>query len=194
MNENPNEKSSTSIFRKESLERLSSPEQLDQLIQIVSPRSWLPLASLGMLIGLAFLWSVLGRIPITAEGKGVLVRSTNASNDLVGLTYFNMDEVGQIQPGMEITLLPVRAESMQTGSIIARVQTVSEPAITTLTSARQANPLEQDSWIEVVAAFDQNSFSHNNLGVAAGMPTTARITLREKAPIAFVFPFLEGSR
>jgi len=27
----------------ESLERLSSPERLDQLMQVVSPKSWLPL-------------------------------------------------------------------------------------------------------------------------------------------------------
>ncbi len=67
----------TTIFRKESLERLSSPERLDQLMQVVSPRSWLPLVALGSLVGVAFIWSIYGRIPITIEGQGVLIYPNN---------------------------------------------------------------------------------------------------------------------
>jgi hypothetical protein len=188
-----NENSSTSIFRKESLERLSSPEQLDQLIQIVTPRSWIPLASLAVLVGVASLWSVLGRIPITANGKGILVRSSDSSNELVGLTYFDAAEVGRIQPGMEIMLLPDRAGSTGVG-IMAQVKTISEPAVTTLTAAQRVNPLEQDNLIEVVAELDQKSLRLDDSYIAPGLRTTAQITLMEKAPIAFVFPFLEGSR
>ncbi|MBD2679334.1 MULTISPECIES: NHLP bacteriocin system secretion protein [Nostoc] len=65
------------IFRKESLERLSSPERLDQLMQVVSPRSWLPLAALGSIVGVAVIWSIYGRIPITVEGRGVLIYPSN---------------------------------------------------------------------------------------------------------------------
>lgn len=61
------------LFRKESLERLSSPERLDQLMQVVNPKSWLPLASLGVIVGTALIWSIYGRIPVTIEGRGVLV-------------------------------------------------------------------------------------------------------------------------
>jgi HlyD family secretion protein len=61
------------LFRKESLERLSSPERLDQLMQVVSPKSWLPLTSLGSLVVVALTWSIYGRIPITIEGRGVLI-------------------------------------------------------------------------------------------------------------------------
>jgi HlyD family secretion protein len=66
-----------SIFRKESLERLSSPERLDQLMQVVSPRSWLPLVALGSIVGIAVIWSIYGRIPITVEGQGVLIYPSN---------------------------------------------------------------------------------------------------------------------
>ncbi|MBE8991625.1 NHLP bacteriocin system secretion protein [Nostoc sp. LEGE 12450] len=66
-----------SIFRKESLERLSSPERLDQLMQVVSPRSWLPLVALGSIVGVAVIWSIYGRIPITVQGKGVLIFPSN---------------------------------------------------------------------------------------------------------------------
>jgi len=61
------------LFRKESLERLSSPERLDQLMQVVNSKSWLPLVSLGSLVIVALAWSIYGRIPITVEGRGVLI-------------------------------------------------------------------------------------------------------------------------
>ena len=63
-----------SLFRKEALERLSSPERLDRLMQVVSLKDWLPLVTLGGLVFLAGLWSIWGRIPITVTGRGVLSR------------------------------------------------------------------------------------------------------------------------
>ena len=38
------------LFRQESLERLSSPEQLDQMMRVVSPKAWLPLTTIGFLV------------------------------------------------------------------------------------------------------------------------------------------------
>jgi HlyD family secretion protein len=61
------------LFRKESLERLSSPERLDQLMQVVNPMDWLPLCTFGCFIGIGVIWSVVGRIPIAVSGKGVLI-------------------------------------------------------------------------------------------------------------------------
>ncbi len=37
---------SQGLFRETSLEKLSSPEQLDALIKVTSPRAWLALAAL----------------------------------------------------------------------------------------------------------------------------------------------------
>jgi HlyD family secretion protein len=61
------------LFRKKALEHSSSPEQLDQLMQVVSPMKWLPLAALGSLVAFGLTWSIVGRIPITVTGQGVLV-------------------------------------------------------------------------------------------------------------------------
>ena len=58
------------IFRKVALERLSSPEQLDQLMQVTSPRGWLALGAFGALLLTALGWSVLGSIPTDATGEG----------------------------------------------------------------------------------------------------------------------------
>ncbi|MBD2071846.1 hypothetical protein H6F93_30730 [Leptolyngbya sp. FACHB-671] len=197
------EQSKTSIFRKESLERLSSPEQLDQLMQVVSPKSWLPLASLASLMALALVWGFFGRIPITAVGKGILVHPTQSSNELVGLTYFGSDEAKQIQPGMEIMLVPDTIGSEQTDGLVARIKSVSEPSVTTLDAARQSGITDQENLVEVVAELEPDpstasgyrwsSARGTRLTLAPGMSAIARITLAEKAPITFVFPFLEVS-
>lgn len=63
---------SNSIFRSEALDQLSSPEQLDQLLQVVSRKSWLPLLGMAAVIIMALIWSVAGTIPITVEGAGQL--------------------------------------------------------------------------------------------------------------------------
>ncbi|MDJ1184362.1 NHLP bacteriocin system secretion protein [Roseofilum casamattae] len=69
----PDKDAKSSIFRQESLEQLSSPERLDQLMQVVSPKDWLPLTVLGALVFVGLVWSIFGRIPITVQGKGILI-------------------------------------------------------------------------------------------------------------------------
>ncbi len=61
------------LFRQESLERLSSPESLDRLMEVVNPRAWIPLTTVGFLTATALVWSIFGRIPVTIQGAGVLV-------------------------------------------------------------------------------------------------------------------------
>ncbi len=63
-----------SIFRQESLERLSSPERLDQLIQVLAPQDWLALTVFASLAILGLGWSIIGRIPITVEGRGIFLQ------------------------------------------------------------------------------------------------------------------------
>lgn len=64
-----------SVFRKVSLERLASPEQLDQMIRVTTPRGWIALVALGIVLGTALAWGVAGTIPEKATGQGILVRS-----------------------------------------------------------------------------------------------------------------------
>jgi hypothetical protein len=193
--------SPTSIFRQESLERLSSPEQLDQLMQIVNSRSWLSLAALGSLVGLAVVWSIFGRVPIMVAGKGVLVHPTRSSNELIGLMYFDRDEGGRIQPGMEMTIVPDITGSERNGGIIGRVKAVSAFPVTTLDEARQADAATlQPELIEVLVELERDASTASGyrwsspigqqFNLSPGTTTTARITLEQKAPIAFAFPFL----
>ena len=62
------------IFRKVALERLSSPEQLDQLMQVTSPKGWIALLSICGLLAVVVVWGFVGTIPTTASGDGILIR------------------------------------------------------------------------------------------------------------------------
>ena len=55
-----------SPFRKKSLERLSSPERLDQLLRVIDRKSWIPLLAASILIVILLGWSVFGRVPVNA--------------------------------------------------------------------------------------------------------------------------------
>jgi HlyD family secretion protein len=63
-----------SIFRQDALDRLSSPERLDQLMQVIKPTDWIALMALAGLSACGIIWSITGRIPVTAEGRGVFIQ------------------------------------------------------------------------------------------------------------------------
>ena len=65
----------SAVFRKASLDRLASPEQLDRLLQVTRPRGWIALVALGFLVGSAVLWGFEGSIPSRVAGQGILLKS-----------------------------------------------------------------------------------------------------------------------
>jgi HlyD family secretion protein len=80
------------IFRKVALERLSSPEQLDQMVQVTDAKGWLALTGLGALLVAAVGWGLWGSIPTEAQGDGILLRQGGIS-DLVANASGQVQEV-----------------------------------------------------------------------------------------------------
>jgi HlyD family secretion protein len=62
------------LFRKSAIDKLSSPEQLDVLSEVTSPRGWLALWTIGAMLLGVLLWGVFGSIPTRVEGQGILIR------------------------------------------------------------------------------------------------------------------------
>jgi len=63
------------IFRKVSLDRLSSPDQLDTMIQITSSKGWISLLTTGLLILAALAWGYFGALPTKVSGMGLFIKS-----------------------------------------------------------------------------------------------------------------------
>lgn len=60
------------LYRKAALERISSPEQLDKVLKITSPMSWLALIGITLIIIVTVIWSIIGTIPVTITTGGIV--------------------------------------------------------------------------------------------------------------------------
>lgn len=60
-------------FRKKSIQRLTSPEQLDKLMIVIGTKGWISLWCLILLIVGFIIWTLVGHIPIQVEGKGIIL-------------------------------------------------------------------------------------------------------------------------
>ncbi len=77
------------VYRKAALDKLASPEELDQLMHITRPGSWLLLAAFGGVLLIILLWSIFGRITTTIDQPGMLT----LRNPVV---FVPSPEVGQV--------------------------------------------------------------------------------------------------
>lgn len=59
---------------------VSSPEELDLLMQITGPKSWLALVALGSIIVMVVVWGIIGSIPVEINGPAILLKSGGIRN------------------------------------------------------------------------------------------------------------------
>jgi hypothetical protein len=197
-----------SLFRQEALDRISSPEQLDQLLQVVSLKDWLPLASLGFVVAIALIWSILGKVPLTAEAKGLLLQDKTNPNQLISVSYFPIEDGRQIQTGDRMLVTPVTANFQEVGGLEAIVTEVSAQPVMRSAALQQVQNNSElldlvyvPASIEVIAHLKSDTSTPTgyqwsmskgpDMQLAGGVPTQGRVTLSERSPIQFIFPFLE---
>lgn len=102
---------SQSFFRKSALEKLSTPEKLDQLIKVTGSKAWVALITIGVVIITAIGWSVYGHIKTKLNAAGVL---------LGGDVY----EVVSTSQGQLIKLNVKIGDKIKEGDIVARIEQV----------------------------------------------------------------------
>ncbi|MFV0247940.1 MAG: NHLP bacteriocin system secretion protein [Tenacibaculum sp.] len=61
------------FFRKAALEKLSTPEKLDQLIKVTSPKGWIALLTIAIALGTGIAWSFFGNVKTKLNVVGVLL-------------------------------------------------------------------------------------------------------------------------
>lgn len=62
------------LFRQDALDRLASPEQLDQVMTVTTRRAWLALSALSIVLMCALAWAVFGSLPYKVRCQGILIR------------------------------------------------------------------------------------------------------------------------
>lgn len=110
------------LFRQVALERLSSPDQLDRLMRVTDPKTWIALAALAVLTVAVVAWAAFGDVAITARAQGVIIRE--------GGTY----QISAHVPG-HIESVSVRVgDLLEAGQVIATVESQGSTAPRVITS------------------------------------------------------------
>lgn len=83
------------IFRKKSLDKVKSPENLDDYIRVSNPGVWLLLVSVIVLLAGACVWGVFGHIDSAVK------TNIRAENGAV-VCYIADEEISSVQAGMTV--------------------------------------------------------------------------------------------
>lgn len=146
-----------SIFRKESLEKINSPGQLNRYIRVADPGTWLILAAIVVLLLGAVIWGIFGAVETTLS-----VQVAQLGDAYV--CCMDDEKAEAVQPGMT-----VRAGD-QEGEIINMI------------SAEEAQLLGLDTALMYGgAAYARVDFAALDAGVHDG-----EVVLERIAPISFV--------
>lgn len=145
---NPSDK----LFRKEALERLSSPEQLDQLMQVVKPRSWILLGTLGGLSGVAIAWSVWGKVPVRISAQAVFVypyQLREIQSPAVGrLRQLRVKVNDTVQPGDLLALIDQPELQQQIQQQQTKLAALEQQTNRIETTEQQRDRLELESLVQ----------------------------------------------
>ncbi|MBQ2954878.1 MAG: hypothetical protein IJE08_00300 [Clostridia bacterium] len=91
------------LFKKSSVERFSSPEKLNDYIQVANPSSWIVLgAALALLLGV-LIWGFFGEITDSMSFNGMVREGTLGC-------FVNGAESAALSENMEVTILPVSGD------------------------------------------------------------------------------------
>ena len=58
---------------KEVMNRIETPDQLDEFLRFKSTKSWLALASMTGIVTLAVIWGIFGEVQTKVEGTAILL-------------------------------------------------------------------------------------------------------------------------
>ncbi|MBR5287218.1 MAG: hypothetical protein IKU34_01340 [Clostridia bacterium] len=86
---------SNTIFRQKSLDRISSPEQLDAYIRVSTPSVWLLLLAIVALLCGVCVWGVFGRMDTTLDVVAV-------ARDGVVTAYIRETDAGEVSAGAAV--------------------------------------------------------------------------------------------
>ncbi len=142
------------IFRKTALERISSPDQLDSMLKITTPMSWLGIAAAAFLTAAAAGWGFWGSLERTAEADGVVVYSYHTNtlySTAYGFVLENLVQAGdEIEQGMTVMRIRIPDGSVvelvsdQRGTIASSLKNQGDEVTPNEEVFRISPPTEQE--------------------------------------------------
>jgi HlyD family secretion protein len=97
------------LLRKASIERLSSPEQLDMIMRVTSPKGWIALAAVATLVCAGIVWSMIFDLSVKVDGRGYMVRGES------------IREIQALANGAVVGVEVTSGQVIEPGTIVARL-------------------------------------------------------------------------
>lgn len=118
----------SNLFRKSSLERVSSPEQLNEYIKVTNPSLIAILIGIFTILTAGAVWIFSGGIPKTVDMQGVIAKDLRNSPKVY--CYVPVAASKRIKEGMTARVSPEDAPSSEYGYINGTVLSVSDDVVT----------------------------------------------------------------
>ena len=149
------------LFRKSSMDRLKSPEQLNDYIRVANPGVWLVLGAIILLLVGIVIWGVFGTVESTVD-TGVLVENGTIT------CYVGEADAARLSSGMEITI----------GETTGLVKTISTQPVQV-----------EDSYLLHLSNLSEGDFCFAVIIEASGLADgtyAGEIVVERISPISFV--------
>ena len=152
------------IFRKKSIDRMSSPEQLNDYIKVTNPGVWLVLASIVILLVGVCVWGVFGKLETKLPVAAV-------SQDGQTVLYVKENDLSAVKENMSVY---IGDETYKVTSVSAQPVAVTEEISE---YARHTGELSIGEWVYIVQID----------GSLANGTYKAHIVIDSVSPLYFVF-------
>jgi hypothetical protein len=196
------------IFRSAALNRMSSPEQLDQMLEVTTPKYWIALVGIGLILLCGLAWGFYGRMTTKAMGHGMVVQAPDGNLQVVGYVPATVAKTVQAGEPAEIVLTALRVEDY--GFLRGRVVSISEyPAtdeelMATLRNETLAHTLAAGEPVHEVrvemekdpstpSGFQWSTPRGAAFRITPGSLCRVNIITREERPLRLLVPFAKGS-
>lgn len=202
------------LYRKAALEKLSSPEELDQLMQVTTPKGWFALIALIGLMVLGVAIGALGKIPVRSTSTYCVLFYDTVAKELSATLYVPpvLNE-RPIRTGYEAHILPFGISPDQSGFMIGAVTRATTLPVERVQIERvvededEVNRLlaENRQLIEVrvdlsratktdtnPAGYQWSSGREQDITFENRTPCEATITIAEKSPIELILRDFES--
>ncbi|MCR4763848.1 MAG: hypothetical protein K5696_09990 [Lachnospiraceae bacterium] len=104
------EKKEERVYRKKSVDRLASPEQLDDYLHVTTPAVWAVLAAAILLLAAIIVWSNFAVIESFASGTASVERG------IMTVTFADTVTAEHVEAGMTVTIGDVRTTISSVGT------------------------------------------------------------------------------
>ena len=153
------------VFRQKSLDRISSPEDLDDYVKVANPGVWMILGAVIVLLIGIFVWAAEGTLETRIDAL-CLVDGNGT------LCYISESNIGKVEVGMKVTL-----------------SDGTECKILGISSEARLSDDVMTDYAQHLAGFAEGEWIHG-MAVDLSLPGgiySAKVTIDEIHPIKFIF-------